>query len=770
MSGGSFRTVLVLSTTLLALIACQARAQDQTAPIAPASLVAFDIPAGPLPGALTAFERATGATVTATSSLDQLTTRGVRGAFKPADALSRLVDGTGLRPRAIESSAFVLEPASAAHRVETTGRLLHYVAEDSTTATRTNTRLLDVPQTVNVVPRALLNDQHAQSVADAVRNVPGVSIAQGEGNRDQLVLRGFSTASDFFVNGIRDDQERFRDLYNVDRVEIVQGPSAVLFGRGGAGGVVNLVTNTATPGSPNEVNVEVGEYQHKRAAGRLGGSLGANAFVRVSAMAESSGGFRDGYFLRRHAVNPVANLKLGGNSTLTLSFEHLRDHRLADRGIPSQAGRPVDVPVSQLFGSRDQNDATSGVDSAGLTFEQRVNGSIRVRNNFLAGRYDKFYQNVYAGSAVNAAGVFSLAAYNHGFDRTNVFNQTDMIVEGRFGRVAHVFLTGVEAGRQSQDENRRTPASIANVPVTDSVRNASFAAAPLTIDRRANATTLAVYVQDQIALLTHWKAVAGVRVDRFAVAIDDRLPANGDLSRIDVAASPRAGVIYQPNAQTSIYTSYSYTFLPSGERLGLAVNTAQLRPEHAKNYEVGAKLNVLQSRLTLAAALFRLDRNNAKSVDPGDPTRLVLTGRQRTDGVTFSTSGRINSRWELSAGYAALDARIMKATTAAPAGHRPGLVPRHQASLWTAHDITGAFRLAAGVVSQAETFTSFTNTVRLPGYTRVDASAFYRIKDATLSVGLTNLFATRYYPTANGDNNISPGAPRTVQVSLQYTF
>jgi catecholate siderophore receptor len=729
----------------------------------------FELPAGPLADVLANFERASGVKVHTASSLDQLTSRGVRGTLTAADALSQIVEGTGLAPRSIGPNAFALEPASPVHRVETTGQLSHYAAEESASATRTNTRLLDVPQTVIVVPRALLVDQHAQSVADAARNVPGVSIAQGEGNRDQLVLRGMSTASDFFVNGIRDDQERFRDLYNVERVEVVQGPAAVLFGRGGAGGVVNLVTAPAA-GSPSEFNVEIGDYRHKRATVRAGTPLGAKGHLRVSGMAEDSGGFRDAYFLHRYAVNPIASVKLRPESTLTVSFEHLRDRRLADRGIPSRAGRPLDVDPAQLFGSRNQNQADSGVDSAGVTLEHHLSRSIRLRNSFLAGRYDKFYQNVYPGSAVNTAGALTLSAYNHAIDRANVFNQTDLIIEGRPAGIAHVFLAGVETGRQTQGETRRTAASIANVPAADSIRDADFAAAPLTVDRSARATTLAIYVQDQIAFLTRWKAVTGVRLDRFSVAIDDVLPANADLSRVDVAASPRAGLIFEPNAATSIYTSYSYTFLPSGERLGLAVNTAELRPENAKNYEVGAKLNAIGSRLTLAAALFRLDRNNVKSVDPLDATRLVLTGQQRTDGLTFSASGRINSKWELTGGYANLDARITKTTSTAPAGRRPGLVPRHQASFWTAHDVTRVFRLAAGVVSQAETFTSFTNSVRLPGYTRIDASAFYRIKDSTFSLGVTNLFDRRYYPTANGDNNISPGTPRAGQLSLRHTF
>ncbi len=763
----SFRSLALFFPLILAALPLTAVAQSQTAAGSPV-LIQFEIPAGPLAEALQSFERVSGASVRTVSTLDQLTSRGVRGALTAADALSRLVEGTGLAPR-VTPAGFVLEPARPAHRVETTGQLPHYVAEESSSATRTSTRLLDVPQTISVVPRALLDDQHAQSVADAVRTVPGVSIAQGEGNRDQVVLRGISTASDFFVNGVRDDQERFRDLYNVESVEVVQGPAAVLFGRGGAGGVVNLVT-TPMQGSRPEFNVEIGDDRHKRATARLGTSMGTDALIRVNAMAEDSGGFRDGYFLHRHAVNPIARMTLGRRATMTVSFEHLRDRRLADRGVPSQGGRPAAVSPAQLFGSADQNEATSGVDSAAVTLEHRVGSSVRLRNSFLAGRYDKFYQNVYPGSAVNAAGLLTLAAYNHAMDRTNVFNQTDLMVDGRVGGMAHRLLVGIEAGRQAQDEWRHTAASIPNVPVSDSARNADFAAAPLAVNRAADATTLAAYLQDQVTLFTRWKAVAGVRLDRFGVAIDDLLPANTDLSRRDVAASPRAGLIYQPNSRTSVYGSYSYTFLPSGERLGLAANTAQLRPENAKNYEVGAKLEVLGRRLALSTALFRLDRNDVKSVDPGDPARLVLTGQQRTDGFTLSASGRVNQRWELAGGYAGLDARITKTTSAAPAGRRPGLVPRHQLSLWSAHDVTRSFRLAGGIVSQTEIFTSFTNTVRLPGYTRVDASAFYRIKNATVSLAVANLFDARYYPTANGDNNISPGAPRTLQLSLRHTF
>jgi catecholate siderophore receptor len=371
---------------------------------------------------------------------------------------------------------------------------------------------------------------------------------------------------------------------------------------------------------------------------------------------------------------------------------------------------------------------------------------------------------------VNALGRVTLSGYDHAIDRVNVFNQTDLIVERRAAGMTHVLLAGVEAGRQSQDELRHTAAPIANVPVGASVQDADFAGAPMVLNRSAAGAVLGAYVQDQVAFAARWKAVAGVRVDRFAVTIDDHLPANADFARTDLAASPRAGIIYQPDQRVSLYGSYSYTFLPSGQTLGLAANTVDLGPENAKNYDVGVKADVLHRRLTVAGALFRLNRSNMKTVDPNDPTRLVLTGQQRTDGLTASAAGRVGTRLEVYGGYALFDARVTRTTTAAAAGQRPGLVPRHQGSLWVAADLSSRIRVAGGVVSQTRTFTSFTNVVTLPGFTRLDASVFYSIKDVTLSLNLANLTNVRYFPTANGDNNISPGAPRSVQLAIRSRF
>lgn len=733
----------------------------------------FDVPEGPLETAIAAIEATAGVRVTLPDgvALPSLTADRLSGVFTLEQALAHVLAGTGMTARQTGPAAYTLEfrvtesvDVTASHRIEP------YRAGVSATATKTLTPLRDIPQTLNIVPRALLVDQRARSIADAVKSVPGVSVAQGEGNRDQLVLRGISTASDFFVNGIRDDQERFRDLYNVESVEVLQGPAAVLFGRGGAGGIVNLVTAKPVPGSPSDVSVEFGRFDRKRATAQLGAALGGRAAFRLSVMGEDSGGFRDAFFLRRYGMNPTVSLDLGRETTMTVGFEHLSDRRLADRGIPSQAGRPVPAPLQQFFGSPDQNRAQSGVDAVSASIEHRVTPRLTLRNGFLVGRYDKFYENVYAGSAVNAAGVFSLSAYNHSTDRTNTFNQTDLVYHTTIAGLTHTLLVGFEAGHQFQDEWRHTARAIPNVTLATSERRADFVSAPLAVDRHASSDVLAGYAQDQIALTSRWKAVLGARTDRFSVAVVDHLPGNPNLSRTDVAASPRAGVIYQPSSSTSLYGSYSYTFLPSGQTLALATNTAELEPENAKNYEVGAKLDFFGDRLTVSAALFRLDRNHVKSTDPNDPNRLVLTGQQRTDGFTLSAAGTVARRWKVYGGYANLDAEVTASTTSAPAGRMVGLVPRSQLTLWSTCDLAARWGVGGGLVDQSKMFTSFSNQVELPRFTRVDAVVYYKLRGYRLAMNIENLLDATYYPTANGDNNISPGAPFSATLSLRATF
>lgn len=662
------------------------------------------------------------------------------------------------------------------------GPVKGYRATRSSTFTRTDTPLKEVPASVTVVPQEVIRDTAMQSLGDVFRYVPGATAHQGEGNRDQVVLRGTSTTADFYADGVRDDAQVFRDLYNLERVEVLKGPGGMAFGRGGAGGVVNRVTKRPAFGHVGEASLTLGSWSQRRGTADLGDKLGDSGAWRLNAMAEKSGSFRGGVELERYAVNPAVTLLPGPQTALTLGYEHLRDSRTADRGFPSRNGAPFDADPSTFFGDASQSRARSTVDSLYAVVEHDFGGGLHLKNTSRLVHYDKRYQNVFPGSAVNAAGNLALSAYNNANDRTNFFNQTDLTAKFSTGGMEHSLLAGVELGRQRSASRRNTgffgaatgitvPASAPLATATDFRQTATDA------DNLVRSETVAAYLQDHVSLSAEWKVIAGVRYDLFKVALDDRrsLAVPLDLARSDNALSPRAGVVWTPTAGSAYYLAYSYAFLPSGEQLGLAATTASLDPEKARNYEAGARWD-LTPRLALSAAIFRTDRDNVRVADPANPGFFVKTGQQRTDGLELGLQGEVRPWWRVYGGYAHLDARVIQPLntgTAAtvgsivPAGNRLGLVPEDAISLWNRFDIDGGWSTGVGVIHQSSAFASISNNVRLPAFTRLDGALFYTFSGgARLALNIENLLDRDYFPTSNGDNNISPGATRTVRLTL----
>lgn len=655
------------------------------------------------------------------------------------------------------------------------GPVLGYRATRSASFTKTDTPLKDVPASLQVVPAELMRDQAMTSMADVLRYVPGTLMGQGEGNRDQPVLRGINTTSDFFVDGVRDDAQYQRDLYNLERVEVLKGPGGMAFGRGGAGGVINRVTKRADFRAHSDVSVSLGSEGLKRGSFDLGGKFSDTAAWRVTGMGEDSESFRDFFRLQRHAVNPTVTLAPSADTLLTLGYEYLDDERLADRGIPSQNGRPFETAHGQFFGSAGQNVSKNTVNGFYAVLDHRLGNGMQLRNNFRVTHYDKFYQNVLPNSAVNGAGNLTLSAYNQGVERLNFFNQTDLVSKFSAGGFEHTLLTGIELGRQENDSYRHNGSIVGGATVAAA---SPYADATWTLNARNRSTAdlFAAYVQDQIALNPEWKLTAGLRYDSFKVKLDDRFGST-DLSRTDGKASPRLGLIYQPTSTQSYYASYSYSFLPSGDGLTLATTSAELGPEDALNYELGARWD-LNPGLTLSAAVFRTDRDKVKTRDPNDATKLVLSGLQRTEGVELSLQGDVTRHWQVYAGFALLDARtetgIGGSSTAqpTPAGTRVALVPKQSASLWNKFDLAGGWGLGLGVVYQSAIYTSLSNAVKLPSFVRADGAVYYRFADnkTRLALNVENLFDKKYYPTAHTDNNISTGAPRTAMLTLGTSF
>jgi catecholate siderophore receptor len=649
-----------------------------------------------------------------------------------------------------------------------------YSTPTTATATKTESALRDVPQTVSIITRDLIRDQNMLSMADVARYVPGFTMGQGEGHRDAPTLRGNSTTADFFVDGVRDDVQYFRDLYNAERIEVLKGPNAMIFGRGGGGGVINRVTKRADGRHYGEIDLRGGSYDNKRIAADFGDAVNESLALRVNGMYEDSDSYRDFVEIERYGVNPTLGLTLSEQTRVSFSYEHFNDERTVDRGVPSSNGRPLDSDAATFFGNPAQSFAEAKVNLAAVTLDHEFAATLKLRNHTEYADYDKFYQNVYPNSAVSPAGNVTLDAYQSGTERQNLFNQTDLTWNVSTGSVRHTVLAGIELGQQDTENLRNnstfgaTPAGVVSIanPVT-------FAVPVFNVPNQNNDVQVelaAIYVQDQIALSDQLQVIAGVRFDQFDIEFDNRL--NGQrFERDDDFVSPRLGLIYRPLEPLSLYASYSVSYLPSsGDQFSsLDATSAALEPEEFENLEVGAKWDVSPS-LALSAAVYRLDRSNTRAPGP-TPGTIVLTGEQRSEGVELGISGAITEQWELIAGYAYQDAEITSTTSAAPRGRNVALVPRHQFSFWNTYRFTPMLRAGVGVLHQDEMFASISNAVTLPDFTRVDAAVFFTFNERfEAQVNVENLFDEDYFSTSHNDNNITPGSPAAVRVGLTTRF
>lgn len=677
-----------------------------------------------------------------------------------------------------QDSAFRKPPVVLAP-LRVVGEPAGYRAARSVTVTKTDTPLLDVPQSVSVITRSVIGDQRMVSLADLVRYVPGATMAQGEGNRDQPTIRGNNSNSDLFVDGVRDDVEYFRDLYNVERVEVPKGSNALIFGRGAGGGLINRVTKAAQWAPTAELSLQGGVHNGKRGTVDLGRGLAGLVAARLNGVYENSDSYRDGFNLRRYGLAPTVTMAAGGRGSIRAGYEHFNDHRTADRGIPSFAGQPVNTAPSTFFGDPSLSYARATVDAVTGVLELRPVDGFTVRNHTRYADYRKFYQNVFPG-AVNAAGdQVSLTAYNNRVNRRNLFNQTDLTYRFRTWGASHLLLGGGELGRQVSDAFRNTgffnnTATSISAPVAAPMVESppvTFRQGAIDADASTTALTAGAYVQDQVQLAPALLAVAGVRFDRFDLQY--RNHRNGtELRRTDNKASPRVGIVVKPAAAASAYASYSVSFLPgSGNQFTtLTVTTQTLEPEQFTTYEAGVKWDAGRD-LSLAAALYRLDRTNTAAPDPNDPTRTVQTGSQRSSGFELTASGKPVRAWQMLLGYGYQDVEITGRTTNALPGAKVALTPHHQLSMWNRYQVTSALGLGLGLIHQTSMFAAVDNTVTLPGFMRVDAAVFLNItRRIRAQVNGENLLDARYFATAHSNNNITPGSPRAVRAGLDIRY
>jgi catecholate siderophore receptor len=635
----------------------------------------------------------------------------------------------------------------------------------------------DVPQSVTIISRQLIADQLMQSVGDTLRYVPGVSVHQGENNRDQVIIRGNNSSADFFLDGVRDDVQYYRDLYNLDRIEAIKGPNATTFGRGGGGGVINRVTKEAGFMPIQELSMHLGSYSDRRVAGDVNRALSDRVAFRLNGMYENDGSFRNGVTLERYGLNPTFTVQPSRDTKLTIGYENLYDHRVSDRGIPSYQGHPLDVDPSTVYGNPTTGWVNARVNLASVSLDHQV-GTLRVHNRTLAGGYDRGYQNYVPGAVSPDGSTLTVTAYNNATTRTNVFNQTDVTYPAVLGGIAHTLVAGVEFGTQITDNVRNTgffndSATSIVVPVT-----ASVIATPMTFrqsatdaDNHLRANVAAAYAQDHIQVSKTVRVLAGLRYDYFSLQYRDNRSGLG-LTRPDNLVSPRGAVVYKPIEPVSIYGSYTMSYLPSsGDQFSsLTVVTQQVKPEQFNNYEVGAKWDV-RDTLSFSTAVYRLDRTNTRSTDTNEPTRIVQTGSQRTNGVEFGVTGNITPRWQMAGGYGYQDAFVTSATAAAVLGATVGQVPRHMLSLWNRYQIAPRVGAGLGLMYRSDMFAAIDDAVTLPSYVRADAAVFVPLSgQLRLQLNVENLLNAKYYANADSNTNISPGSPRAVRVALITRF
>lgn len=662
-----------------------------------------------------------------------------------------------------------------------------FFGQQAAAGVKTPTLLVNVPQSVSVVSAEQIAEQALFSVADVMQYTPGVSIGQGEDHRDQITIRGQNTTADFFVDGLRDDVQYFRPLYNLERVEILRGANALLFGRGGGGGVVNRVTKVAETSSDfTRLSAGIDTFSAGSISIDTNKAIDANNAFRLNGVFDTIDSHRDFKDGERYALNPTYTWMVSDDTMVVSSYEYVNDDRLVDRGVPSLNNAPLQGNRDTFFGDPDFNNTTLEAHIARIRVDHTLNQNWNINGTVQFADYDKAYQNLYPVNFNDEATTVTLDGYRDTTGRENLLFQLNLIGQFLTGSLEHTVLTGFEYGNQDTQNARQdaffadsqddqvtfaftNPLVVPAMTLTDPVR-----------DRASEVTFASAFIQDEIKLNDHWIIVAGLRYDNFDIDVEDVIEIengaedgnNGFLSSSDSQVSPRAGIIYKPTDDISVYASYSKSFLPrSGDQfLTLSLSSAALDAEEFENKELGVKWNY-SDRLSVTAAVFDVERENGTAQDPNNPEASILTGT-KTSGFEIQVVGNLTDKWTINAGYSNLDGEEMGRVVNDQIANRDlAQLPEHMLTIWNQYEISDQWRVGLGLIHQSEQYASLNNTTELPDFTRVDAAVYYDYSDdVRFQLNVENVFDEEYFPAAHNDNNISTGEPLNARISMQYQF
>ncbi len=655
------------------------------------------------------------------------------------------------------------------------GKVLY---SDQVTALKTPVPIIDVPQTLSIVTDDEIRKQGFRELGDIVRYTPGVNTSQGEGHRDSIVFRGVRSTADFYLDGVRDDVQYYRSLYNLEQVEILRGPNALLFGRGGTGGIINRVTKKAV------LDEQFGSFD--MGADSFGAfdfavdynvSTGEKSALRINFHSDTLENHRDYFDGDRYGFNPTLRLELSPVTTLDLSYEHADHERFIDRGVPTLNGEPVEAFEEIVFGDTDTNLQTLRADIYRLNLSHEFSDTRKGNLVVQYSDFQKMYKNYYA-SGYSGGDTFTADGYKDPTERTNLIISGNIVNEFQTGSAKHTLLVGAEI-IDTENENYRYNTffitteddnEVFNItrPINFGVNAAGVRTyndftADLKSSTESDIEVTSLYIQDQIDVTDKFKILLGGRFDNFDITVRDVKKGTSE-SREDEEFSPRAGLIFKPQENVSLYVSYAESFLPrSGEQFKkLDANAARLDPDVYESTEIGVKWDI-RPGLSFTASYFDSEQTVAtRDSDTGENSEIV--GLQ-VDGIELELKGQVTEKLSLAIGYSDLDGETAK-------GGEPREIPEYTASLWATYEVNDRFGIGFGVTAQGESnIKNDKPGLILPDYTRVDFAAYYDLADdLSIQLNVENVTDELYFPHSHSTHQASVGEPLNARISLRKTF
>ena len=647
---------------------------------------------------------------------------------------------------------------------------------DQVNALKTPVPVLDVPQTVTIVTDDEIRSQGLREIGDIVRYTPGVNTSQGEGHRDAVVFRGVRSTADFYLDGVRDDVQYYRSLYNVEQVEILRGPNALLFGRGGTGGIINRVTKKAVLGEMfGGYDLGTDSFGALDFAADYNVQTGDNSALRFNIHSDALENHRDHYDGTRFGMNPTVTVALSDATTLDLSYEYADHERFIDRGIPTINNAPDESLSNIVFGDEDINVTTleANIMRANVShkFSETRKGNLAVQSS----SFEKMYRNLYASGYDGT--LVTMDGYLDPTERDNFIVSGNIVNEVVTGSVTHTILIGAEL-INTENKNHRYDTNWSTTdddnevfdisrPMDFSINSAGVATAvnftnSLKSKSESDITVTSLFVQDQMDLTDNVKVMLGGRLDSFDITVDD-IKNDTSESRTDDRFSPRAGLIYKPQENVSLYMSYSESFLPrSGEQFkALSATSARLDPDVFESTELGIKW-AMTDTLSFTAAIFDSEQTRA-TYDNDTGENSEIRGL-RVDGIELELRGQVSDKLQLAVGYSSLEG-----TTSSGGVARE--VPDHTFSLFAKYQVDENFGWALGVTQQGESHIKDNSTLVLPEYTRFDFAAYWDVSDdMVLRLNVENLTDELYFPHSHSTHQASVGEPLNARISLSKSF